>query len=98
MTRRPLSPPRPMSAEEFAALAGIELEPLEADDHRGTWTIREHSRWRRQWWPIAQSIATTLLYAAAVFIVTLVSLCLGRSLPLRRHMRLGPPRNHRPRH
>jgi hypothetical protein len=49
MTRRPLTPPRPMSAEEFAALAGIELEPLEAEKHRGTWTIREHSQLKRQW-------------------------------------------------
>ena len=50
MTRRRLSPPRPLSAEEFAALAGIELEPLEFEaDRRGTWTVREHSQLKRQW-------------------------------------------------
>jgi hypothetical protein len=64
MTRRP--PParkvrpkaRPMSAEEFAALAGIELDPqpLEfEEDRRGTWKIRDastsaqHSQFKRQW-------------------------------------------------
>ncbi len=25
------------------------MDFFEADDGRGTWTIREHSAWRRQW-------------------------------------------------
>jgi hypothetical protein len=54
--RGPRRPPtiarRPISAAEVAALAGIELDarPLEFEaDHRGTWTVREHSQLKRQW-------------------------------------------------
>ena len=51
MTRRSRTAARrPMSAEEFAALAGIELEPLEFEaDRRGAWTVCEHSQLKRQW-------------------------------------------------
>jgi hypothetical protein len=54
MSRRPRAiTRRPISAAEVAALAGIELDPrpleFEADDGRGTWTIREHSQLKRQW-------------------------------------------------
>jgi hypothetical protein len=53
MSRRPRAiTRRPISAAEVAALAGIELDPhpLEFEaDHRGTWTVREHSQLKRQW-------------------------------------------------
>jgi hypothetical protein len=64
--------------------------------------IREPSPWRLRWHrmrPIAESIAVTLLQAAVVFIVTLVTLCLGgrSSAAFRPHMRLRAPRRHRQR-
>jgi hypothetical protein len=37
---------RPISAAEVAALAGIELD---AENDRGTWTIRGRSQLKRQW-------------------------------------------------
>ena len=69
-----------MSAEEFAALAGIELEPLEAENHRGTWTVREHSQLKRQWrfvrrMPVIVQIIIALFaltWFTLVFCVTLL--------------------------
>jgi hypothetical protein len=71
LPRRPARRPAPsMSAEEFAALAGIDLD---AENYRGTWTIREHSAWRRQWrWLRRQPVIVQMIvgvFAAQWFVV-----------------------------
>src|SRR5260370_18636470 len=95
--RTPTNRPRPMSAEEFAALAGIELEPLEAEQHRGSWTVREHSQLRRQWrfvrrLPIILQIILALFWLTFVAIMTGVFLLVGGALMMPPHAD-SPPRH-----
>src|SRR5258708_19205974 len=93
--RTPTNRPRPLSAEEFAALAGIELEPLQFEaDRRGAWTIKEHpehsskGQLKRQWrfvrrMPVIVQIIIglfALTWFTLVFCVTLVVLG-GPTLP-----------------
>jgi hypothetical protein len=64
---------RPISADEVAALAGIELDPrpdiLEFDDRRGAWTFREHSQLRRQW-RFVRSLPYIVQFIIALFALT----------------------------
>jgi hypothetical protein len=108
--------PRPISAAEFDFFPADEIDAEIAEqsnmqirtggadlDLPISSSPPPPSPWRLRWHrmrPIAESIAVTLLHAAVVFIVTLVSLCLGgrsSAAALRSHLRLRPPRRHRPR-
>jgi len=72
---------RPISAAEVAALAGIELDPrpleFEADDRRGTWTVREHSQLKRQW-RFVRRLLVIVQVIIALFALWWFVFCRGR--------------------
>jgi hypothetical protein len=86
MTRRPRTMRRPISAAEAAALAGIELDswisaeqkrrPLDfEDDGRGTWTVKEHSGFKRQW-RFVRSLPYIVQFIILQFALAWFTICL----------------------
>jgi hypothetical protein len=84
---------RPISAEEFAALAGIELDerPLEFEpDRRGEWTVREHSQLKRQW-RFVRKLPYIVQFILFLFALTWFTICFFVSWLVTGGLMMMPP-------